>query len=413
MKAALLEAYRAPSRGPDPADEGDAQDGRPARRGRAGRTASSRSCRPCGPRTARRSARPSAPDARRSPPTRRSSTSRSCTGGCRRTRTGRWVAPARSSSGRSRESLNVGAYDDGVQVGYARVVDRPGDVRLGLRRVRRPVAAGCRDRQQARSASVLAELSPLGLQRVMLATADAHALYAAHGFEPLPNASMIMVAERQPDAADAGRPRPLVISRHGSDPEARSGRLCRQQRRAQDVVRRPGRSPPDAAHADRRGHAARGLPLPPGRQGPRAGRPGAAGDAARRAGALLRPAPRLLAGRALRRRRPADVPRGVRRGLLQATATSAWSTGSTRSCPAAIREVVRARRRASGARGRLEPRRDLRAAHRRRPPGPADRVADRRSARRSTSSRCRWSRRSGRCSTSPTGTRAGHAGLPG
>ena len=35
--------------------------------------------------------------------------------------------------------------------------------------------------------------------------------------------------------------------------------------------------------------------------------------------------------------------------------------------PSAIREVVRARRRAAGARGRLEPRRDLRAAHRRRP----------------------------------------------
>jgi len=33
---------------------------------------------------------------------------------------------------------------------------------------------------------------------VMLATADAHALYAAHGFEPLPNASMIMVL-RQPE----------------------------------------------------------------------------------------------------------------------------------------------------------------------------------------------------------------------
>ena len=50
---------------------------------------------------------------------------------------------------------------------------------------------------------------------------------------------------------------------------------------------------------------------------PRAGRPGAAGDAAGRAGPLLRPAPRLLAGRAPRRRRAADVPRGVRRGLVQ------------------------------------------------------------------------------------------------
>ena len=34
--------------------------------------------------------------------------------------------------------------------------------------------------------------------------------------------------------------------------------------------------------------------------------------------------------------------------------------------------------------------------------GPADRVGDRASGRRSTSARCRWSRRCGRCSTSPT-----------
>jgi GNAT superfamily N-acetyltransferase len=94
------------------------------------------------------------------------------------------------------ESLNVGAYDDGVQVGYARVVtDRATfgwicDVYVDPSR--RGAGIGSR-----LVSSVLAELSPLGLQRVMLATADAHALYAAHGFEPLPNASMIMVL-RQP-----------------------------------------------------------------------------------------------------------------------------------------------------------------------------------------------------------------------
>ena len=90
------------------------------------------------------------------------------------------------------ESLNVGAYDDGVQVGYARVVtDRATfgwvcDVYVDPSR--RGAGIGSR-----LVSSVLAELSPLGLQRVMLATADAHALYAAHGFESLPNASMIMV----------------------------------------------------------------------------------------------------------------------------------------------------------------------------------------------------------------------------
>ena len=103
------------------------------------------------------------------------------------------------------ESLNVGAYDDGVQVGYARVVtDRATfgwvcDVYVDPSR--RGAGIGSR-----LISSVLAELSPLGLQRVMLATADAHALYAAHGFEPLPNASMIMVL-RQPEDCPGGRVR--------------------------------------------------------------------------------------------------------------------------------------------------------------------------------------------------------------
>ena len=112
-----------------------------------------------------------------------------------------------------------------------------------------------------------------------------------------------------------------------------------RQRRPPAAVRRPGRPAPDAAHADRRRHAARGLPLPAGGDGPRARRPGAAGDAARRAGDLLRPAPRLLAGRAPRRRGPADLPRGVRRGVVPRPQPRAWSTGSTRSLPAAVREA--------------------------------------------------------------------------
>ena len=89
-----------------------------------------------------------------------------------------------------------------------------------------------------------------------------------------------------------------------------------QQRGAQGPLRRAGRPAADAAHPDRRGRAARGLPLPARGHGARARRPGAAGDAAGRARALLRPAPRLLAGRALRRGRPADVPRRVRRGVV-------------------------------------------------------------------------------------------------
>ena len=50
-------------------------------------------------------------------------------------------------------------------------------------------------------------------------------------------------------------------------------------------------------------------------------------------GALLRPAPRLLAGRAPRRRRAARRTSWSTARSRSATATSAWSTGSTRSCP--------------------------------------------------------------------------------
>ena len=92
-------------------------------------------------------------------------------------------------------SVNVGAYDDGVQVGYARIVTDSTtfawicDVYVDP--TRRGAGIG-----KALVAAVLAELEPLGLKRVMLATADAHALYAAHGFVPLPDASMIMVLEQ-------------------------------------------------------------------------------------------------------------------------------------------------------------------------------------------------------------------------
>lgn len=92
-------------------------------------------------------------------------------------------------------SLNVGAYDDGVQVGYARVVtDRATfawlcDVYVDPSRRGTGVGTRLLD-------AVLAELSPLGLTRIMLATADAHALYASRGFVPLPDPSMLMVHGR-------------------------------------------------------------------------------------------------------------------------------------------------------------------------------------------------------------------------
>ena len=176
----------------------------------------------------------------------------------------------------------------------------------------------------------------------------------------------------------------VVDFSHGSDPQARPGGLGGRQRRPHAALRRAGRSAADAAHADRRRRAARGLPLPPGGGRRAERRPGPAGDAAGRPRAVLRPAPRLLARRAPGRRR-GDRP-------------TSWSTArcpsSNRSLgmehwvdevlPEAIEAVQRALRRPAGAPRRLEPGRHLRAPHRRRPAGPAHRVADRRRLARST-----------------------------
>ncbi|CAM5553296.1 GNAT family N-acetyltransferase OS=Streptomyces alboniger OX=132473 GN=CP975_06085 PE=4 SV=1 [Streptomyces alboniger] len=83
-------------------------------------------------------------------------------------------------------SLNFGAYDrvSGEQIAYARVVtDRATfawlcDVYVA------PVARG-KGLGTALVAAVRAHLEPLGLGRVLLATADAHGVYEKVGFEPL------------------------------------------------------------------------------------------------------------------------------------------------------------------------------------------------------------------------------------
>ncbi|MFJ7205688.1 GNAT family N-acetyltransferase [Streptomyces sp. NPDC098789] len=96
--------------------------------------------------------------------------------------------------GRSREkqdlaianSLNFGAYDrtSGRQLGYARVLtDRATfawlcDVYVD------PAARGG-GLGTALATAVRDHLAPYGLRRIMLATADAHAVYAKVGFEPL------------------------------------------------------------------------------------------------------------------------------------------------------------------------------------------------------------------------------------
>ncbi|WP_415948694.1 GNAT family N-acetyltransferase [Streptomyces sp. KLOTTS4A1] len=96
--------------------------------------------------------------------------------------------------GRSREkqdgaiagSLNFGAYDpfSGEQVAYARVVTDHAtfawlcDVYVD-RAVRGKGVGG------TLVGAVREELEPCGLRRIMLATQDAHGVYAKQGFEPL------------------------------------------------------------------------------------------------------------------------------------------------------------------------------------------------------------------------------------
>jgi GNAT superfamily N-acetyltransferase len=81
-------------------------------------------------------------------------------------------------------SLNFGAYDDGRLVGYARVVtDRATfawlcDVYVDPSA--RGIGVGV-----ALMEAVHAELTDLQVRRTLLATADAHGLYAKFGFEPM------------------------------------------------------------------------------------------------------------------------------------------------------------------------------------------------------------------------------------
>ena len=93
-------------------------------------------------------------------------------------------------------STNFGLYrPDGAPAGFARVVTDGATFAWLCDVYVDPARRGAGIGKEL-LAAVLAELSPLKLTRVMLATADAHALYAAHGFEPLPDPSMLMVQRR-------------------------------------------------------------------------------------------------------------------------------------------------------------------------------------------------------------------------
>ncbi|MFF4099368.1 GNAT family N-acetyltransferase [Streptomyces sp. NPDC001903] len=107
----------------------------------------------------------------------------------------RWLSQdAYWALGRSREkqdraiaeSLNFGVYDtaSGAQLGYARVVtDRATFAWLCDVYIDR--AARAKGLGTGLVAAIRDHLAPYGLRRVMLATADAHEVYAKVGFEPL------------------------------------------------------------------------------------------------------------------------------------------------------------------------------------------------------------------------------------
>ena len=89
-------------------------------------------------------------------------------------------------------SLNFGVFTGGEQVAYARVLtDRANFAWLCdvyVDRDHRGRGVGHRLLE-----AVVGQLEPMGLSRVLLATRDAHELYARFGFEPLPEPDMFMV----------------------------------------------------------------------------------------------------------------------------------------------------------------------------------------------------------------------------
>ena len=93
----------------------------------------------------------------------------------------------------ARHSLNIGAFTrDGTQVAYARVVTDHAtfgwlcDVYVDRDHRGRRLGRRLAD-------AVVAVLEPLRLQRVLLATLDAHELYARVGFAPVPDPERLMI----------------------------------------------------------------------------------------------------------------------------------------------------------------------------------------------------------------------------
>lgn len=119
-----------------------------------------------------------------------------------RERIHRWIGEQSYwAAGRTRQtqdaaiagSWSFGAYDDGSreQLGFARVVtDRA--TFAWLCDVFVDDAARGRGVGKLLVAHIVRELDAAGVRRVMLATSDAHGLYAQYGFEPLADPALWM-----------------------------------------------------------------------------------------------------------------------------------------------------------------------------------------------------------------------------
>ncbi len=139
-----------------------------------------------------------------------------------RERIGAWMGEqAYWARGRSGETMtraiegsrNYGVYraGDGDQVGYARVIT-DGATFAWLCDVF--VASEERGNGIGKLlvAGILDDLAPLNLKRVMLATRDAHSLYAQYGFVPLPDPALFMVREASGPASSEPSDRPGSIA---------------------------------------------------------------------------------------------------------------------------------------------------------------------------------------------------------
>ncbi|WP_324612927.1 GNAT family N-acetyltransferase [Agromyces kandeliae] len=128
------------------------------------------------------------------------------TGDLDRARVHEWISEhAYWALGRPREvqdaaidaSWNYGAYDarTGEQLGYARIVTDGVTFAWLCDVIIAPSARG-RGVGVGLVGYVVAQLEPLGLKRIVLATGDAHTLYERFGFEPLERPEQWMIRGR-------------------------------------------------------------------------------------------------------------------------------------------------------------------------------------------------------------------------